>query len=327
MKILVTGATGLVGSTLTRRLVEQGASVRILHRPTSRMDLLGEVAGHVEHAPGDVTDPESVAAAMRGITHVYHAAAHLGTGSRRDEATLFRVNVAGTAHVVDAALSEGIERLVHTSSIAALGRMPDDDVLDETAEWRPSPLNTPYAVSKHRAEMEVYRGIAEGLDAVLVNPSLIFGVGRPGENTRQIVDRVRRGRMPAVPAGGTCVVDVEDVAAGHLLAMARGETGARYVLGSENLTWRAILGTLAEAFGVAPPRLTLPPGLAMVLATGAEAAAWLTRTRPRFTRQLARSTARVHRYGNRRSIEELGCSFRPFAETARRLAEALAGEG
>lgn len=323
MKILVTGATGLLGAVLTRRLVEQGQTVRILRRPTSRLDLLGDVAGRVEHALGDVTDPESVGAAMDGITHVYHVAAFIGAGGRREAGRLHRINVEGTAHVVDAARAAGVVRLVHTSSIAALGRTPEDDILDETARWQESPLNSAYAVSKYRAELEVHRAIAEGLDAVMVNPSLIFGVGRPGENTRQIVDRVRQGRMPAVPAGGTCVVDVEDVAEGHLRAMAQGRTGARYVLGGENLTWHAIVTTLAAAFGVAPPRRTLPPSVALALGAAAEAVAWLTRTPPRFSRSLARSTARFHRYDNRRAVAELGCTFRPFRETAERLAAAL----
>ncbi|MGI9174368.1 MAG: NAD-dependent epimerase/dehydratase family protein [Rhodothermales bacterium] len=324
MKILVTGATGLLGSERTRQLVADGADVRILRRATSKLDLLGDVADQVEHAVGDVNDVERLQAAMADVRQVYHVATFVGFGGRRDRERLRRVNVVGTANVVNAALAAGVERLVHTSSMAAFGR-PEDatQTIDETSEWRASRMNTAYAESKYLAELEVFRGIAEGLDAVIVNPALIFGLGRPGEGTMQIAQQVRDGRLPAVPTGGTNVVDVIDVAAGHRLAMARGETGERYFLGSENLTWRAIIGTLAEAFGVAPPRRTLSPTLALTAGTLAEAFAFVTGSRPRLTRETARTASRFYRYSNQKAIEELGCSFRPFEETALRMAQGL----
>lgn len=322
--VLVTGATGFVGSVLTRRLVARGEAVRILRRPTASLDLLGDAAGRVEHAEGDVTDAASVLAAMDGIRHVYHAAGFVGFEGRRDRARLFAVNVDGTAHVVDAALAKGVERLVHTSSVAAFGRPEHPDgLIDETAEWQRSRANTEYAYSKYLGELEVYRGVAEGLDAVIVNPALVFGVGRPGENTRQIAEKVRDGRLPAIPAGGTCVVDVRDVAEGHLRAMEHGRTGERYFLGGENLTWAEILHTLAAAFGTAPPRRRVSPRAAMTLAVLSEAFASVTRTRPLITRETARTSSRFYRYDNRKAREELGWTFRPFAETAAYMAEVL----
>ena len=324
MKTLVTGATGLLGSELTRQLVDEGADVRILRRATSELDLLGEVADRVEHAVGDVTDVGSVHAAMADVRRVYHAAAFVGFGGRRERERLRRVNVEGTANVVDAALAAGVGRLVHTSSMAAFGRPEDAHrTIDETAAWQTSRVNTAYAHSKHLAELEVFRGIAEGLDAVLVNPALIFGVGRPGENTMRIAERVRDGRLPAVPAGATNVVDVRDVAAGHRRAMAHGQTGERYFLGGENLTWRTLIDALADAFGVAPPRRTLPPTLALAAGTLAKMAAFVTGGRPSLTRETARTASRVYRYDNRKAVEELGCTFRPFEETARHIAQAL----
>ncbi len=324
MTTLVTGATGFVGSELTRQLLAQGVSVRILRRAASRLDLLGEAAQHVEHVLGEVTDPPSLREAMRDVAQVYHAAAYIGFGGRHDRRRLHRVNVEGTACVVNAALETGVERLVHTSSIAAFGR-PDQPgrSIDETAEWHPSRMNTAYAVSKHEAELEVYRGIAEGLDAVIVNPALVFGVSRPSENTRLIAERIRDGKIPAAPSGGTNVVDVEDVAAGHRRAMRYGKTGERYLLGSENLSWKTIFGTLAEAFGVEPPRRVMSLGVATTLGALAEAMAFVSRRSPSFTRKLARNTARVYTYDNRKALEELGCSFRPFADTAQRIAQAI----
>lgn len=321
---LVTGATGLVGAALVRQLVAAGEAVRILRRPASPLDLLGPAAERVEHALGDVTDPESVDRAVQGVARVYHAAALIDFGGPRARRRLSAVNVAGTAHVVDAARAAGVERLVHVSSIAALGR-PDapGGTIDETAEWRPSRANTAYAESKRAAELEVQRAVAEGLDAVLVNPALIFGLGRPGDGTMRLVARVRRGAVPVVPAGGTCVVDAEDVAAGMRAAMARGGTGERYVLGGENLPWREVVAVLARAFGQAPPRRVVGGRALRAGAVLAEAAARLTRTRPTLTREQARAASETYRYSNRKAVEELGATFRPFRETAARIAEEL----
>ncbi len=324
MKTLVTGATGFLGSILTRQLRAEGNAVRILRRAQSKLDLLGEEAHNVEHVVGDVTDPVCLQDAMDGVHQVYHAAAYVALGGRRERERLFHINVHGTACVVDAALAAGVERLVHTSSIAAIGR-PEQQAtaIDETTPWTPSRMNTAYGLSKHQAELEIHRGIAEGLDAVMVNPSLIFGVGRPGENTMQIAERIRNGTFRAIPTGGTNVVDVEDVAAGHRRAMRYGKTGERYLLAGENLTWRALVETLAQALGVAPPHRSLPPRMAYTLATAAEAFAFLTRTNPKLTRKTATSISRTYTFDNRKAIEELGCTFRPFAETAQRMAEAL----
>jgi dihydroflavonol-4-reductase len=319
-KVLVTGATGMVGSVLTRQLVRGGADVRIFHRPSSTMDLLGEAAGRVDHAEGDLRDARSLLRAMEGVTQVYHVAAavRFGAGSRE---VLRSVNVGGTANVVNAALRAGVERVVHTSSMAAFGRPLREDVpIDESTEWRDASHRSEYAKSKYDAELEVHRGIAEGLDAVIVNPSLVFGVGRPGEGTRRIVDAVRRGWLPGVPEGGTNVVDVRDVASGLRRAMVQGQTGRRYFLGSENLSWNAIIGTLATAFGREAPARTVPSALVRTGAYLAEAVGFVTRTEPVLTRSTAHTATHTYVYDNTRAREELGCSFRPFASTARRIA-------
>jgi dihydroflavonol-4-reductase len=324
--VLVTGATGFIGSVLTRQLVDAGADVRIFRRDTSSLDLLGTYAERVEHAVGDVTHARSLYDAMRDVDRVYHVAAKVSFSPGEKEA-LRRINADGTANVVNAALQAGVDRLVHTSSMAAFGRPAEPSGrIDETTEWQGAPHRSAYARSKRRAELEVHRGIAEGLDAVMVNPSLVFGVGGPDTNTRRIVDAVRSGWLLVVPPGGTNVVDVRDVAAGLRAAMAKGETGRRYFLGSENLSWKAFTHTLAEAFGVEPPRYTMPRSLLTVGGVVAEGFATLTRTHPFLTRSTARTASRTYRYDNSRARRELGCTFRPFEDTAQHIANALGRE-
>lgn len=322
MQFFLTGATGFLGSWTVRTLIDNGHAVRAIRRPSSSMDLLEGIADRVEWIPGDVLDPEALEAGMQGVDAVIHAAAYLGFEGQRSQERLMEVNVGGTAMVVDAALQAGVSRLVHVSSIAALGRTEDmRHCLDETAEWRDSPMNTGYALSKYRAELEIQRGVAMGLDAVLVNPSIIMGVGRITENTMQIADRIARRKLPFRPKGGTNVVDVRDVAAGILEAWKSGKTGQRYILAGHNLSWEEILETMGSALGTVPPRRTLPRPVMMSVAGLMEFGSFLFRRPAVITRENVRLSMSVSCYDNTRSREELGLSYRPFAETAQWIAE------
>ncbi len=333
---LVTGGTGLLGSELVQQLVSDGVPIRIFRRETSELRLLGPAASEVDHAVGDVRDARSLRRAMEGVGRVYHAAARIRFGPGEREA-LRRVNVGGTANVVNAALDAGVDRLLHVSSMAAFGRPTSTydtpaathdatraaPVIDERTSWDGTASRSAYATSKYESELEIHRGIAEGIDAVIVNPSLIFGVGREGENTRRIVDAVRSGWARAVPPGRTNVVDVKDVAAGMQRAMQRGETGRRYFLGSENLSWEEIVRTLARAFGQRPPTATLPPFAMRAAAVVAEAVAAVTGTSPAISREQVRTSTGSLAYSNQRARDELGMEFRPFTDTAHRIAATL----
>jgi dihydroflavonol-4-reductase len=299
MTVFVTGATGFLGSRLVCHLLEQGHQVRALRRATSTDDLLGGCDGDVTWYTGDLFDRELLADALTGVDQVFHCAAWLGFGGQRSRQRLRRVNVDGTASMVNACLDAGIGRFIHTSSIAALGRSErSTDCLDESATWTPSRLNTEYAYSKYLAELEVHRGIAEGLDAVIVNPSLVIGPGREGENTTQIAEQVRDGKLPFMPPGSTNVVDVDDVVQGMIAAGRVGRTGERYLLSGHNLPWKVILESYARAFGVPPPRGPLPSGLLMTAAFILEAAARLTGKVPLVTRETARLSTSMSCYDN-----------------------------
>lgn len=322
MTFFLTGATGFLGSEIAHALLEAGHQVRAIRRSGSKMDLVGANAERITWIEGDVLDPDSLEEGMQGAQGVIHAAAFLGFEGKKSEEQLMAVNVDGTANVVDAALKTGIERMVHVSSIAALGRSEaDEGCRDESAEWGESPMNTGYALSKHRAEMEIHRGVAMGLDAVMVNPSLIMGVGRPSENTMQIADRLVKGGIPFVPKGGTNVVDVRDVAAGCLKAFEQGKTGERYILAGHNLLWNDILTTMASNLDVKPPTRSLPGWLMMTVASLFEIGAFVARRTSVVTRETIRMSMAISCYDNSRSIQELGCSYRPFAETAQWIAD------
>ena len=317
MKILVTGATGFVGSRLTRQLVEAGHRVRILRRPTSTADLLGAVARQVEHCTGDIMDPDSLRAAMEDVEVVFHAAAAVHMGAK----TFVQHNAQGTACVVDAALDQGVGRLVHTSSIAALTPRYDGALTDESAPWEPDRCVLPYAHSKYASELEVYRGVAEGLDVVMVNPSVVYGPGRKHEGSMQVVELVRRRRAWVYPSGSINAVDVEDVAAGHIRAMEAGKTGERYILAGENLSWKSLLSTLADALGVPAPRVRMPFAPVYGLCAIAELAGWISNRPVETTRAVIRYAVRQTAYSNAKAVAELGCTFRPFRVTAERLAQ------
>lgn len=314
MHALVTGGTGFVGAYVVRRLLDAGAQVRVLRRASSPLDLLGDAAADVEHVVGDVTDPDAVREAMRGATHVVHAAAVIAFGPRT-RGRMHAVNVAGTAHVADAARAEGVARLVHVSSIAALGRAATGGEIDEDTPWTPGSANTRYAVSKRDAEREVWRAAAEGLDAVAVLPALVFGRGRRGEGTQSIVDRVAAGRMRLAPPGATAVVDVRDVAEGVWKALTRAPASARYVLAAENLSWLALLTTLARALGETPPAGTVPGPV--LTAAGALSDLWRAAGgRAVLSLETARTAAGRYAYSGRRAEIDLGLTYRSFAETA-----------
>ncbi|MCY4171372.1 MAG: SDR family oxidoreductase [Bacteroidetes bacterium] len=320
MKVLVTGATGFLGSELVHQLLKSGYQVRIYRRETSKLDLLNPIENEVEHAVGDITDIDALKQSMKNTQVVFHVAANVQTGSK----SLTKVNVHGTAAVVDAARKSGIERLVHTSSIAPIGQTPGG-VSDESTEWPDGASMWPYAKSKHLAELEVHRSIAEGLDAVMVNPSLILGPdtshGKVPHVSHEFMQKIQSGKIWLYPKGGTNVVDVADVAAGHLAALEHGKTGERYILGSENLSWQDILTILAIAFGVKPPKFRLPYGMALIGGTLTDIWTSMTGQELAFGRSTVEYVFTTRSYSNLRAINDLGCAFRPFTETAQRIAD------
>lgn len=257
MKILVTGSTGFLGSHLCRALVECGHAVRAFHRPTSSLQLLADLP--VEHVTGDLTQPETLVSAMQGVQVVFHAAALMGGANQPGRA--YAVTVEGTRALLAAARQAGVERVVHTSSIAALGRPVGGMLLTEDSTWNLPAERWTYGYAKYLAELEVQKAVAQGQDAVIVNPTYVIGPGDIHRQTSSLVVASARGRLAVVVEGGLNAVHVDDVTAGHLAALERGRTGQRYILGGHNLTLEALAIELARVTGAQPPVAVLPGGL------------------------------------------------------------------
>jgi dihydroflavonol-4-reductase len=225
----------------------------------------GELArSGVKVLRADVRDRRAVRRAMRGITRLYHLAGTTNLAAPREQ--VFALNVEGTRIVLEEALRAGVERVVYTSSVAAVGPAPAGRVADETNVWDAGRYAIPYVDSKHEAETIALRLIARGLPAVIVNPAHVLGPGDPGRSSTAIVRRFMRGQIPAYVDGTLNVVGVQDVARGHLLAAERGAVGERYILGNRNFTLDRLFADLGRLSGIEPPAVKLPVAVALALA-------------------------------------------------------------
>jgi dihydroflavonol-4-reductase len=264
---LVTGGTGLIGSHVTRALVERGDEVRVTCRPRSKLDNIADL--DVELVPCDVTDRRQVRRALEGVDRLFHVAGM--TSLRAGADTMFRVNVQGTRIVLEEALEAGVERVVFTSSVAAIGPAPRGTRADERQVFRAGRFGIPYVNAKHEAEREALRLAAAGLPVVIVNPAHVFGRGDLHRSSTELVRRFLRREIPAYVDGALCIVDAVDVARGHLLADEQGVVGERYVLGNRNFTLERLFADLGRMSGVEPPAVKLPVRAALAFARAAQA--------------------------------------------------------
>ena len=256
VRALVTGGSGFIGANLVAGLVEEGISVRVLHRETSSLEALQGL--HYETAIGDILDePDALAAAMAGCHWVFHVAA-VADYWRQPRDRLYRVNVEGVRRVLAAARHAGVARFVFTSSVAALGLPRPGEYLDEEHTFNVRPSHFPYGHSKHLAEQEVQSAVAQGLDAVIVNPTVVLGPRDVNQISGSIILEAARGLVRFVPPGGVNYVDVGDVVAGHIAAARRGRVGERYILGAHNLSHAEAIPIICRVVGRRPPRLQIP---------------------------------------------------------------------
>jgi dihydroflavonol-4-reductase len=332
--VLVTGATGFVGAALLRRLCALGADVHALARRSSRR---GSASGlPVTWHEADLLEPASVDAAVEAFARAaraadrapdaVHGAAQLGYATGGAELAR-RVNVEGTRVVLEACQAHGVRRVVHVSSVVAVGHAPDArSALDEDARYNGAELQVDYVTTKRAAE-DFALAVSRQLDVVVVNPGAIFGSGPVPTNTTLFLRRVAEGRVgPVAPPGSISAVGVDDVADGIARALERGRRGARYILAEQNLTLRELLASAARVLGASPPRATAPRGL---WRAGCALAVPWDRLHPArdATPQALRMLGAHFRFDARRAREELGWSPRPFAEVLAATVEELRASG
>jgi len=308
MRVLITGATGFVGSHLCRRMVADGHDVRVLCRPSSDTTALDTLP--IERVVGDVTDYGSVEKAVSDREWVVHSAAHIDSWQRR-AAEQTRVNVDGTRHVARACREAGVARLVHVSSVAAIGIPTSAVAVDEDFLFDVDPRLT-YHWSKRRAEDAVAAEVARGLDAVIVNPSSIFGPHGRRYRGSEMVSKVRRGPIVPCFTGGICIVHVVDVVAGIVAAFHRGSIGQRYILGGDNVTFRVLAERAARAMHLRRRVVAVPPVVTAAAAAVLEPWGQLVNRRPRITWATHHSAGRHHFYDSTRARTVLGYAPRTF---------------
>ena len=306
--VLVTGANGCVGSNLIARLVADGYIVRGFHRPTSNLITLEGI--DFEHYIGDIRDETALRNAMRGCDTVFHTAAIVSYWPKRYR-EMMDVNVAGTRTVVNACLASDVQKLVHTSSVAALGKTEDGSLVDEAVAFN-GMTKPSYRYSKHLAELEVLRGVQVGLNATLVNPSVIIGPRDAQFHGGKIIRSIKKGLLPAYVDGGMNVVSVHDVVEGHIAAALQGRCGERYLLGGWNLKFKEIFELTARIVGGWAPRVKVSRRFLTLLARSYGLFANATGTEPLISLDLLSGAGLQTWYSSNKAVNELGYKISPI---------------
>ncbi len=309
---LVTGGSGFVGAHVVRALVAEGHDVRCLVRPGSRLDNLEGLA--VEVVAGDLTDPSTLARAVRGVATLYHVAADYRLWAK-DPRELYLANVGGTENILRAAADAGVARVVYTSSVAALGLKDDGSPADETTPVERRRIIGHYKKSKYDAERVAEGWAARGLALVIVNPSTPIGERdiKPTPTGQMIVDFLNR-RIPAYVDTGLNLVDVRDVAAGHLAAAQKGRAGERYILGNRNMSLKEILDLLARLTGRPSPSVRLPHWIPLAAAAVTTAASRVTGRAPRVSFESVRMATHRMFFDAGKAVRELRLPQTPVEE-------------
>jgi dihydroflavonol-4-reductase len=313
MKTLVTGGTGFVGANVVRALLKRGAEVRALVRPRSDTQNLDSL--DVELVAGDLRDRSSLEAALEGCDTVYHVAA-MYTLWARNPREIYDSNVTGTINILEAAGQAGVQKVVYTSSVATIGLPKDGTPGNEDIPLAPEDMVSDYKRSKYLAEQEVLKYARRGLPVVIVNPSLPVGAWdvKPTPSG-QIIVNFLRGKIPAYVDTGLNVVDVEDVAIGHVMAAERGRIGERYILGHANLTLPELFQLLEQISGRRAPHVRIPYSVAYLSACVSECVARTITHKPPFVTLAGVKLSRKRMFFDAsKAVRELGLPQTPAIE-------------
>lgn len=325
MKVFVTGATGFIGASLARELLRDGYEVRALARPASdRRNLQGL---DLEICEGDLRDRDSLQKGLKGCEILFHAAADYRLWTR-DPESMYEINVGGTRNIMEAALDQGLSRVVYTSSVGTLGNPGNGQPGDEETPVALGDMVGHYKKSKFLAEREAESFLKRGLPLVIVNPSTPVGALdiKPTPTGRIIVDFINR-KMPAYLDTGLNIIDVEDCARGHILAAREGRIGEKYILGNENLTLASIFAMLGEITGLEAPRVRLPYTPILIAAYVNEAISSFTGKEPLIPLAGVQMARKFMFFDSSKALRELGLPQRPVVESLAKAVTWFRGNG
>ena len=309
MKNLVTGATGLIGSTIVRELIKDGEDVRVLVRKTSDTRNIDNL--EVEKVYGDIRDGDSMAKALKGIETLYYTAAHFSHWVP-DKKIPYEINVEGTKTSMAAALKAGVQKIVYTSTNNTMGAHGAEKPADETAEFNHWDTHDHYSISKYLGEIEAKKFAAQGLPIVIVNPTIVIG-SRDIKPTPsgQLILAVAKGEMPGYVEGGVNIIDVEDVARGQILAAKKGRVGERYLFGNENMTVSDYFRLISDVAGIKPPTIKIPYHLALAVTYMYELEAYFTKKPPASTASELKIGRKYEYFDCSKAVRELGLPQTP----------------
>ncbi len=319
--ILVTGATGFLGSELAKQLIAKEGKICCTKRPDSVIpSILIPLQEQIEWVNADLLDVFALEAAMEGVNQVYHCAAWVSL-KQADKEPMIRTNVNGTANLVNVCLQNKI-RLVHVSSVAAIGLAKPGELITENHHLDRDIETDGYAISKLESEMEVWRGIAEGLDAVIVNPSIIIGANAGTEGSGALFETVRKGLK--FYTQGTCgFVDVEDVAKCMIALMNSDQSAERFIINAENCSYEQITTEIAEGFGINPPAVLAKPWMMEAAWRAAALIVFLTRKAPAIDKVSAKAASMTRDYDNSKVKAATGIEFKPVSQTIKEVCARL----
>jgi len=310
--ILVTGATGFLGSELINQLLPQGKKLRALKRDNSVIPALFKDNPLIDWVVADINDVATLEDAFEDITRVYHCAA-LVSFNPKDKTELLKVNIEGTGNIVNLCAAYDA-RLIHVSSVAALGEPKKGKQITENDYWEYDAKAHSYAISKYEGEMEVWRGIAEGLDAVIVNPSVIIGAKAGFKGSGAIFKLVKDG-LSFYTKGATGIVDVQDVAKSMIALMDSEITGERFTISSENYHYKQFFAEIAKGFGIAAPPKEAKPWMLGIAWRAAKLASFFTGKAASLTSDAARSSLNTSYYSNDKIINTIDIKFKSLQQS------------
>ena len=327
--ILVTGGTGLVGAHLLHKLTENGEKPVALIRPGSdKMKTLRVFSFYskdpqtlfnsIKWIEGDILDYHSIIIATKGITHVYHCAASVSFQSS-DSLTLTEINFQGTINVVNACLENQIKKLVHVSTIGTLGRADSSGIVTEETYWN-NKKSSVYSTSKYHAEMEVWRGIAEGLNAVIINPSIILGPGDWSSGSSKLFATMYNG-LKFYSKGTNGFVDVRDVADSLIKLMESNITGERFIINSENISYEELFTVMAKEMNIAPPRYKATKLMSEIVWRILWVKGKVTGRKSTITKETAETANQKYQYSNEKILQGIDMDFIPVLESVRQTAK------